>query len=102
MSPEIKVNTLRDSYSKFDRHDCGGTRSLNSDSGFNNFEDVKGRLRDPDSFQYIRQGVSLIKTNDFSKVRLTIYYRSKNGFGGYVNGSYSCDYLWDPRKFDYR
>ena len=54
---------------------------------------IKQRLRDPDSFQFIAQGV----TSDKKKktARVTVVYRAKNGFGGYVEGSVYCDYKWD-------
>lgn len=53
-----------------------------SHSGF--VEEVKARLRDPDSFEHIETRVTPVAPN--GKHRIVMTFRSRNGFGGVVPG----------------
>lgn len=49
---------------------------------------IKSQLRDPDSYQL--KGVTILsKDGPYGTAR--VYFRSKNGFGGYVNSSAVCE-----------
>lgn len=48
---------------------------------------IKKQLRDPDSYKF-EQAVVLSSDGQYGKAR--VYFRSKNGFGGYVRGSATC------------
>ena len=50
-------------------------------------DQIKSLLRDPDSYQYISATVSSTNGEYGSG---TVRFRSKNGFGGYADGSASC------------
>ena len=48
---------------------------------------IKKQLRDPDSYKFED---AAILSNDGPYGTARVYFRSKNGFGGYVRGSAKC------------
>ena len=52
---------------------------------------IKSTLRDPDSYQF-KSAVVHSQSGTYNEYgTATIYFRSRNGFGGYTDGSASCE-----------
>ena len=60
--------------------------------------DIKSHLRDPDSYQFIGCTTSRSKAG----VTKIILFRSKNGFGGYVNNHVTYEYAYDSDTHSYK
>ena len=52
---------------------------------------IKKLLRDPDSYQFISATVTSTSGQYDQYGKALVSFRSKNGFGGYVNGTAECE-----------
>ena len=51
---------------------------------------IKQQLRDPDSYQFVGATVTSNSGSHDQYGEALVSFRSKNGFGGYMNGQASC------------